>query len=1475
MRTRSYFISIFLFPLLTIFLFSCTTVLNNPYDKSNTTVTFLAKSSTNIIDDYSIEDSVGNVFSIGFFSNLLMNLDSVQFTLAGSATDSVVKVFKDIKSRNINDTLWDSMSFTDIGTKTIKGIAYVTNYKTISDSLKIMIIPKPLNHKPHLTVNGQRSILSGQTCLLTLSIDDTDNNQKDTVILLKKPSGSSIIGNLFSWTAPSDFIGYDTIIFMSRDNGYPPMFDTQNVIIGVSVQNKPPKWQKNTINEVGRPGVPIAITLSDKCADPDNDVLMYLLVSGVPDGDSIANASSNPTYTFTPGPADTGVFYVRIVAKDPKDASDTLTLTLNIHALSVLDTIPPFITLLSPSENSSISSSAYPITIRCTDPSGVASVRCSIGNDTFPVSHTDSIYTAIASGLKQGLFTTVSFIAIDASSRTNRDTFYVHVKYDSTMADNAGPIIIKRSGPVTNARTANPNDTLVYAITDQSGIDSVYWTLNKGASIVLTPEANGQYSIKAVLSSYRTNTIIITATDKSPAHNKSGDTTVLDYNVAPKANDQNLSTKKNTVLSITLTADPIDGDTLSGWVVVAPPTNGDLSGAAPALTYTPKTGFLGSDSLSFTVSDGKNTSNTAKVKINVSDVLVAPVAGKTIADIVVNKGQAAAFVATVNVDANPSPAFSWFKDGGSTSLSANQTYTIAQTSYSDQGRYRYLVSNSQGKDTSNLIALTVKDITKPVIVLKGANPQLIPVGVTYSELGDSAYDDKDGVITSKVVIDISKVKIAQIGTYPVTYAVKDSASNIADTVTRSVQIFGNAPAITKFSGNKETCINVPAIFSVSATGSQPIKYQWMKGTAAAPGTSTDSAYTITPLSTADAGSFYCVVSNGISPDAQSQNMTLSVDSPPAITGIAATPSAMPICAGTQVVFTVTATGTAPFTYTWKKNGVAITNASNNATYTITAVAVSDSGQYSCTVSNGCNPAATSANVQLLIKMPPMISTPAANATISKIVGDTVTLTVAASGTGTLTYQWYKGSAMVGTNSSAFPIKPVALTDSGAYTCVVSNGCGNVTSKVITVTVGSRPSITTQPLSQTLYLGQSTTFSVVAVSIPQPTYQWRKNGTAIYNATNASYTISSPDVSDSGKYTVTVINSTGSVTSDTARFYAGIKSMAAGWSHSLILKTDGRIWACGYNSYGQLGDGTTTDHSTPVQVMSNVQSMAAGNGFSLILKRDGILWGCGHNNSGQLGNGTTIDYSIPVLIMGSVQSMSAGSEYCLILKSNGTLWACGNNEYGQLGDGTTTNRSSPIQVMSNVQNMVAGGRHSLIFKTDGTLWICGNNIAGQLGDGTNNSYSTPIQVTGISNLQRMTAGWAHTFIQKSDSTLWACGWNFDGQLGDGTTTDHSSPVQVMSNARYTAAGYGHSLILKNNGTLWACGWNYAGQLGDGTTTDRYEPVRVMNNVQSIAAGNSYSLILLTDGILEACGDNTFGQLGDGTTTNRSSPVNISF
>jgi alpha-tubulin suppressor-like RCC1 family protein len=298
--------------------------------------------------------------------------------------------------------------------------------------------------------------------------------------------------------------------------------------------------------------------------------------------------------------------------------------------------------------------------------------------------------------------------------------------------------------------------------------------------------------------------------------------------------------------------------------------------------------------------------------------------------------------------------------------------------------------------------------------------------------------------------------------------------------------------------------------------------------------------------------------------------------------------------------------------------------------------------------------------------------------------------------------------------------------------------------------------------------------------------------------------------------------------------SGVENMSAGGSHSLILKTDGSLWACGANKSGQLGDGTLTNRLLPVQIMSGgVQSMVASRGmltqYSFILKTDGSLWACGNDQYGQLGDGGTGYYSVPVSIMPNVKSMDAGGFYgqTFIIKMDYTLWACGFN-YGALGNVSYTNGSLPIQIMSSVQNVSTGEyNHSLFLKTDNTLWACGENEAGQFGDGTTTGSSVPVQA--MNNVIGMSAGGGvpgFSLFLKADSTLWTSGNNASGVLGDGTKITPISPEKIMTNVKSMAAGYAHSLVLKTDGTLWGFGYNDYGALGDGTNTDRLIPIRII-------------------------------------------------
>jgi len=349
------------------------------------------------------------------------------------------------------------------------------------------------------------------------------------------------------------------------------------------------------------------------------------------------------------------------------------------------------------------------------------------------------------------------------------------------------------------------------------------------------------------------------------------------------------------------------------------------------------------------------------------------------------------------------------------------------------------------------------------------------------------------------------------------------------TSTAATLTVGVAPSITAQPTNQTVTAGNTAAFSVTASGTAPLSYQWTKNGTNISG-ATSASYTTPATTSGDNGaSFAVVVTNSVG-SVTSNNAALTVNAVLSVPTITTQPSNQTVTAGQTVTLSVTASGTAPLSYQWTKNGTTISGATS-ASYTTPATIGADNGAtFSVTVTNSVG-SATSSVAILTVNISPSLTTQPVRQTVN--MGQTATFSVTASGTAPLSYQWQKnGTNISGATSSSYTTPATAISDSGAtFDVVVTNPAGSVTSSIVTLTVNISPSLTVQPMNQTVNAGQTATFSVTAMGTPAPAYQWRKNGTNITGATSSSYTTPATAISDSGAtFDVVVTNSLGNITS---------------------------------------------------------------------------------------------------------------------------------------------------------------------------------------------------------------------------------------------------------------------------------------------------------------------------------------------------------
>jgi hypothetical protein len=340
-----------------------------------------------------------------------------------------------------------------------------------------------------------------------------------------------------------------------------------------------------------------------------------------------------------------------------------------------------------------------------------------------------------------------------------------------------------------------------------------------------------------------------------------------------------------------------------------------------------------------------------------------------------------------------------------------------------------------------------------------------------------------------------------------------------------------APAISVQPVGQSVIAPAPATFSVTATGTGPLSYQWKKNTIDIPG-AVASSYTTPATVLADNNSSFSVVVSSPYGSLASNGATLNVTAAPVAPSISVQPADQTVLAPATATFSVVSSGTAPLSYQWKRNGIPV--GLNASSYTTPATTIGDHGsQYTVTITNAVG-TANSGIATLTVNAAPAITLQPTNQTVAAPA--TATFTVGANGTAPLTYQWKKGGADIpGATLPTYTTPATSAGDSGSlYSVVVTNAFGFATSGNATLTVNVPPAFTVHPASQTVLAPATATFSVTATGTAPLSYQWKKGGVAIGGATSSSYTTPATTFADNGAvYTVTVSNAGGSATSNPA------------------------------------------------------------------------------------------------------------------------------------------------------------------------------------------------------------------------------------------------------------------------------------------------------------------------------------------------------
>jgi alpha-tubulin suppressor-like RCC1 family protein len=285
--------------------------------------------------------------------------------------------------------------------------------------------------------------------------------------------------------------------------------------------------------------------------------------------------------------------------------------------------------------------------------------------------------------------------------------------------------------------------------------------------------------------------------------------------------------------------------------------------------------------------------------------------------------------------------------------------------------------------------------------------------------------------------------------------------------------------------------------------------------------------------------------------------------------------------------------------------------------------------------------------------------------------------------------------------------------------------------------------------------------------------------------------------------------------------------------ALAIDKNGRVWSWGVNGNGQLGNNSSLSQRTPVSVLGTVKTfckVSVGGFHSLAIDKNGRLWAWGNNSNGQLGNNQVANSIFtPVSVLGAIKTfchIAGGNSQSVAIDKNGQAWGWGFNGSGQTGDGSATDRLTPVSVAGQKKTfckIASGNGVTLSIDNYGRLWAWGFNGNAQIGDSSTIPKRTPTRVANDRTFCEVRGANTHVLAIEKNGQVWGWGTNTSGQLANKYSSCQLTPVSVVGAIKTfckIATGNISSfhIALDKNGKIWGWGRNNSGQLGINKTID---------------------------------------------------------